>query len=70
LALAVRHSVASFAFPAISNGVFGYPDSEASAVSSAAVLEFLEGNPTITEVRLIFFQRRDADTFLKNHKFK
>jgi O-acetyl-ADP-ribose deacetylase (regulator of RNase III) len=70
LALAVRHSLTSIAFPAISTGVFGYPPSEAAAVSSAAIMEFLEGDKTLTEVRLVFFQRRDADAFLENHRFK
>lgn len=70
LALAVKHSLTSIAFPAISTGAFGYPPSEAAAVSSAAVEEFLEGNDTFKEVLLIFFQQRDADEFLKNHKFK
>jgi O-acetyl-ADP-ribose deacetylase (regulator of RNase III) len=70
LALAVRHSLASVAFPAISTGVFGYPPSEAAAVSSAAVMEFLEGSEILKEVRLIFFQRPDADAFLENHRFK
>lgn len=70
LALAVRHSLRSIAYPAISTGVFGYPPSEAAAVSSSAVREFLEGDNTLKEVRLIFFQRRDADAFLENHTFK
>jgi O-acetyl-ADP-ribose deacetylase len=70
LGLAVRHSLTSIAFPAISTGVFGYPPSEAAAVSSAAVMEFLESNKTLEEIRLIFFQRRDADAFLENHRFK
>ena len=70
LRLAVSHSLASIAFPAISTGAFGYPPTEAAAVSSKAILEFLEGDNTLKEVRLIFFQRRDADTFLENHQFK
>ena len=70
LALAVRHSLTSIAFPAISTGVFGYPASEAAAVSSAAVMEFLQNDPTLAEVRLIFFLRRHANAFLKHHKFK
>lgn len=70
LALAVRHSLKSVSLPAISTGAFGYPASEAAAVSSAAVAEFLKGDQTLEEVRLIFFQQRDADTFLKNHRFK
>jgi O-acetyl-ADP-ribose deacetylase (regulator of RNase III) len=70
LALAVRHSLTSIAFPAISTGVFGYPPSEAAVVSSAAVGEFLASDKTLQEVRLIFFQRRDADAFLENQRFK
>lgn len=69
LALAVQHSLTSIAYPAISTGVFGYPPSEAAAVSSAAVKEFLEDNQAFKEVRLIFFQRHDADAFLEHHRF-
>lgn len=69
LALAVRHSLKSVAFPAISTGVFGYPASEAAAVSSAAIAEFLKGNESLREVRLVFYQQRDADVFLANHTF-
>jgi O-acetyl-ADP-ribose deacetylase len=69
LVLAVQHSLTSIAFPAISTGVFGYPASEAAAVASAALSEFLEANKTLNEVRLIFFKRPDADAFLENHRF-
>lgn len=69
LRLAVDHSLSSIAFPAISTGVFGYPPSEAAAVSSAAVREFLEKNRTVKEVRLVFFKRHDAEAFLENHRF-
>jgi O-acetyl-ADP-ribose deacetylase (regulator of RNase III) len=70
LRLAAKHSLTSIAFPAISTGIFGYPPSEAAAVSSEAVAEYLAGDETLTEVRLIFFQQRDAEAFLKNHKFR
>ena len=70
LRVASANSLSSIAFPAISTGVFGYPPSEAAAVSSAAVAEFLSADQTLTEVRLIFFQRRDANIFLENHTFK
>ena len=70
LRLAADLSLSSIAFPAISTGVFGYPASEAAAVSSAAIAEFLSADETLREVRLIFFQPRDADAFLKNHVFK
>lgn len=70
LRLAASHSLSSIAFPAISTGAFGYPTSEAAAVASAAVAEFLSSDQTLREVRLIFFQRRDANVFLENHTFK
>lgn len=70
LQLAVNQSLTTIAFPAISTGVFGYPTSEAAAVSSAAVSEFLSADQTLEEVRLVFFQRRDAEAFLKSHTFK
>jgi O-acetyl-ADP-ribose deacetylase (regulator of RNase III) len=74
LSLASEHRLSSVAFPAISTGVFGYPQAEAAAVSSRAIEEFLEDhnepNGGVQEVRLIFFQRRDADAFLENQKFK
>ncbi|MDQ1728773.1 MAG: O-acetyl-ADP-ribose deacetylase [Pyrinomonadaceae bacterium] len=69
LALAVRHSLTSIVFPAISTGVFGYPQAEAAAVASQAVIEFLNKDQTLTEVGLIFFQPRDAEVFLKHQKF-
>jgi O-acetyl-ADP-ribose deacetylase (regulator of RNase III) len=77
LRLAIGHSLSSIAFPAISTGVFGYPQAEAAAVSSRAIEEFLERqtathdplNGPLREVRLIFFQRRDAEAFLANQQF-
>jgi len=69
LRLAANHSLSSIAFPAISTGVFGYPQHEAAAVSSQAVMEFLADDQIIKEVRLIFFKRDDADAFLANHQF-
>jgi O-acetyl-ADP-ribose deacetylase (regulator of RNase III) len=69
LRLTADRGLASIAFPAISTGAFGYPAAEAAAVSSAAVMGFLEDNQELTEVRFVFFQQRDATTFLKNHSF-
>lgn len=70
LELAKAHSLTSIAFPAISTGVFGYPQSEAAAVSSQAVTEFLARDQTLREIRLIFFQPRDAEAFFTNHNFR
>ena len=69
LRLAASHSLKSIAFPAISTGVFGYPLSEAAAVSSQAVMEYLADDDIVNEVRMVFFKRGDADAFLANHKF-
>jgi O-acetyl-ADP-ribose deacetylase (regulator of RNase III) len=69
LRLAASHSLTSIAFPAISTGVFGYPRSEAAAVSSQAILEFLASDEIVKEIRLVFFKRGDADAFFANHKF-
>jgi O-acetyl-ADP-ribose deacetylase len=69
LRLAASHSLTSIAFPAISTGVFGYPLSEAAAVSSRAVMEYLADDDIVKEVQLIFFKRGDADAFLANQKF-
>ncbi len=69
LELAGSHSLTSIAFPAISTGAFGYPQHEAAQVSSHAIADNLAGNDTVREVRLVFFQRRDADMFLKHQDF-
>jgi Predicted phosphatase homologous to the C-terminal domain of histone macroH2A1 len=69
LALAVKHNLATIAFPSISTGAYGYPRDEAAAVSSRAIAEFLAHDSQLTEVRLVFFQQTDAEAFLKNHRF-
>ena len=69
LQLAVQHSLTSIAFPAISTGAFGYPPSEAAAVSSGTIVDFLAADKTVEQVRLVFFLSRDANTFLKHQKF-
>ncbi len=69
LALAIKHSLTSIAFPAISTGAFGYPASEAAAVASAAIGKFLQTSEALKEVRMVFHQQRDAKTFLQNQHF-
>jgi O-acetyl-ADP-ribose deacetylase (regulator of RNase III) len=70
LMLAAKHSLCSIAFPAISTGVYGYPRTEAAAVSSRAIKEFLASNDTVKEIRLVFFQASDAEAFLNNQEFE
>jgi O-acetyl-ADP-ribose deacetylase (regulator of RNase III) len=70
LELAVQNAVASIAFPAISTGAYGYPKDKAALVSSRAIKEFLSTDQHIEEVRLVFFQERDARAFLQHHEFE
>jgi O-acetyl-ADP-ribose deacetylase (regulator of RNase III) len=69
LTLAVEKNLSSIAFPAISTGVFGYPQNEAAAVASRTIENFLATDHQLTDVRLVFFRERDAEVFLANQKF-
>jgi O-acetyl-ADP-ribose deacetylase (regulator of RNase III) len=69
LTLAVEKNLTSAAFPAISTGVFGYPQAEAARVASKTIENFLSTDHQLKEVRLVFFQQRDADAFLENQEF-
>lgn len=70
LKLAEEHALRSIAFPAISTGVYGYPQDEAARVSSQAIVRFLFRTEVVKEVRLVFFQSNAADVFLANHRFE
>lgn len=69
LALAGANGLSTIAFPAISTGVYGYPQNEAASVSSRAIEQYLTADPKLDEVRLVFFARGDAEVFLKHHAF-
>ena len=69
LQLAKRQDLLTIAFPAISTGVFGYPLPEAAEVSSRAIEKFLEQDAKLSEVRLVFFQPKNAAVFMENQKF-
>jgi len=69
LTLAVEKNLTFVAFPAISTGVFGYPQDEAARVSSKTIENFLSTDHQLKEVRLVFFQQRDAEVFLTNQEF-
>lgn len=70
LLLARQHQISSIAFPSISTGAFGYPKSEAGEICSKAIREFLTADQQIAQVRLVFFQQRDARVFLEYQKFE
>lgn len=69
LLLAAQHQVSSIAFPSISTGAFGYPKTEAAKIASATIKAFLDADRQIQEVRLVFFQQRDARVFLHCQEF-
>ena len=69
LKLAADHRLSSIAFPAISTGIYGYPLAEAAQVASTAIEQFLAVESSIKEIRLVFFNTSDAETFLQNHRF-
>ncbi len=70
LGLAVEHSLSSIAFPAISTGIYAYPLSEAAAVSSLAIKEFLMADSFMKEVRLVFFKQSDMSVYLQHQRFE
>ncbi|HEY7167892.1 MAG TPA: O-acetyl-ADP-ribose deacetylase [Candidatus Binatia bacterium] len=69
LQLAADNNLKTITFPAISTGVYGYPQDRAAAVSSAAADAFLANDTAFEEVRFIFFHSSDADVFLEHQVF-
>ena len=70
LLLARQHQIPSIAFPSISTGAFGYPKPEAAKISSRTIKEFLSADQQIEQVRLVFFQQKDARVFLEHQEFE
>ena len=69
LQLARQHAVSSIAFPSISTGAYGYPKPEAAKIASATIKHFLSADRQIEQVRLVFFQERDARVFREYQEF-
>ncbi|MBD1913460.1 MULTISPECIES: O-acetyl-ADP-ribose deacetylase [unclassified Leptolyngbya] len=55
LDLAVKHSIQTIAFPAISTGVYGFPLEQATQIAVHEVKEFLNQDVTIQQVRFVCF---------------
>ena len=66
LALAHQHRLSSIAFPSISTGAYGYPQSEAAEVVS----KVLNGADFPSHIRLVFFESRQMDIFVRHQKFR
>jgi len=65
LALALKIGIKTISFPSISTGAYGYPVEKASRIALKTVLEFLEKNEGIREVRLILHSLQDFQTYEK-----
>lgn len=65
--LALSNGAKTIAFPAISTGVYGYPENEAAQVVSATLEEALTGNDL--EVHLVFFSESSLEAFIANQAF-
>jgi len=63
LALALKMGLKTISFPSISTGAYGYPIEKASRVAIRAVVEFLEKNAGIVEVRFVLHSRHDLQTY-------
>jgi len=60
LEIAVKHGLASVAFPAISTGVYRFPPDRAARIAVGTVRGFLTANPSIEEVVFCCFGRESA----------
>ena len=67
--LAARLGLKRIAFPAISTGVYGYPPELAAIVVSRTLIEALADNPAVGEVRLIFFDTAQLESFVAHQQF-
>lgn len=65
LMLAVKHNLATIAFPAISCGVYGYPVEKACKIAVDTTLLFLKGNSGIAEVTFVLFSEADERLYLE-----
>lgn len=55
LALAVRHSIGTIAFPAISTGVYGFPLDRATQIALTEAQNFLAQNSSVEWIRFVCF---------------
>ena len=69
MSLATLHKLNTIAFPAISTGIYGYPQAEAAVVSSRTIEQFLADNNSIAAINLLFFSAEDAAVFLQQQVF-
>ncbi len=64
-ALALKMGLKSISFPSISTGAYGYPISKASRIALRTVMEFIEKNTGIEEVRFVLHSPHDLHIYEK-----
>lgn len=55
LQLATRHGLTSLAFPAISTGIYGYPQAEAALIALRTTIDYLRQHPGLSLVRFVLW---------------
>ncbi|GAB6271204.1 MAG: O-acetyl-ADP-ribose deacetylase [Smithella sp.] len=68
LKLALKNSLQSIAFPAISCGVYGYPVPEAAHLALKTCINFAGENTGIRLIRHVLFDQRTYDIFAQEFK--
>ena len=69
LRLAVSYDIKTIAFPSISTGVYSYPVKEASLTAVKTILDFLNKNTSIEEVRMVCFDINTYNTYLETLEY-
>ncbi len=65
LTLALKMGLKAISFPSISTGAYGYPVEKASRIALRTVIDFLEKNEGIEEVRFVLHSLRDLRIYEK-----
>ena len=63
LLLALENRIKSISFPSISTGAYGYPIEKASKVALGSVIDFLEKNRGLDEVRFVLHNSNDLGVY-------
>lgn len=65
LKLAIENGLKTISFPSISTGAYGYPIEKASGVALRTIINFLENENKIEEVRIVLFTENDFRIYEK-----
>ena len=63
MALAVKHGLASIAFPSISTGIYGYPIEQAARIAVTTVKQFLAESESSLDVTFCCFSQPDLEVY-------